>query len=271
MSAVPAAVPRNAPCPCGSGRKHKLCCGMTRDEERAAARRVEALLAATALPELFPLLRPDCKKFDAWAARVLARGPSLLEDPPQRLLDEALAALSRGERERIVRWPRETMPLGWQALRRDADEEQLVTALLLAAVVVGLNERGPLDPEVVELLDEDDLADPAEALALAVESRDLWSAVEAQIADDALESLPDELDDEAYEVLWDATLALEAARLATGRHRKRLVRLVGYVRRRLPLPEHPRASAGLAAACAAFERDRAVRGRLAALLLADAL
>src|SRR5207244_442809 len=46
--------PRNAPCPCGSGRKHKRCCGLTREQERQRARTIEVALEIASLPYWFP-------------------------------------------------------------------------------------------------------------------------------------------------------------------------------------------------------------------------
>ncbi len=269
-----AVVPRNASCPCGSGRKHKLCCGTTREQEREAERRDSALLAATRLPEAFPLLRPDCKKFDAWAAVVLERGAEIADQLPRWAIEAGIQALGRGERERIARWALETSPRAWTALREDADEDELVTVLLAASVMLGLIERlHPFRPESVGLLEDDPeaRADPVEALALVLEPADLWCLSEATSLDLALELLPEDLDDDLAEELWHRTVAEVATSLATARHRARLARLVGYVRFHLPAAGFPEASGALASACAAFEADRVVRARLAALLLEDLL
>jgi tellurite resistance protein len=63
----------------------------------------------------------------------------------------------------------------------------------------------------------------------------------------------------------------EAARLRSPHHERRLRRLVQRLRSQVPIAESAKASAILANACAAFERDPAVRAKLAALLLADSL
>ncbi|MGH3031327.1 MAG: SEC-C metal-binding domain-containing protein [Gaiellaceae bacterium] len=67
MSVAAPAVPRNRPCPCGSGRKHKLCCGTTRTEQWELRRREEELTAAAHLAATIPLARPASVEFDAWA------------------------------------------------------------------------------------------------------------------------------------------------------------------------------------------------------------
>jgi hypothetical protein len=262
-------VPRNAPCPCGSGKKHKLCCGTTRDEERALARAAEAVAAAAELPTLFPLVRPDCKKFDAWAEPVLRRG--LDESTPPTVVREGIDALTRGERHRIARWLPDSMPFAWEKLSRDLDEESLCVAVLAGAVTAGLSERLGVDCDLVELLDEGGSTDPVDALALVVDPCDLWNPLELQRADAALSSLDDELDDEAWEAARAAVLAAEVERLASKHHRSRLVRLVGYVEAQLPWPEFPHASNVVADACERFRRDRAVRPQLAVCLLGDLL
>jgi hypothetical protein len=109
------------------------------------------------------------------------------------------------------------------------------------------------------------------ALSLAIDPFDMWSPVEAQIAEEVVARLPDELDDELWDVAHDGVIAAQARQLASARHRKRLVRLVGYVRSHLPVPDFPRASQALDEACANFQRERALRTRLAAFLLAEAL
>jgi hypothetical protein len=262
-------VPRNAPCPCGSGRKHKLCCGTTRDEEWALTRAAEAVAAAAELPTLFPLARPDCKKFDAWAEPVLRRGFD--ESTPPTVIPEGVDALTRGERQRIARWLPESMPFAWEKLSREADGEALCVAVLAGAVTAGLSERLGVERDLLELLDENGDADPLNALALALEPCDLWNPLELQRAEAALSSLDDELDDEAWEAASAAVLGAEVERLASKRHRLRLVRLVGYVEAQLPSPEFPHASRLLAEACGQFRRDRKVRSQLAVYLLNDLL
>ena len=56
-------VPRNAPCPCGSGKKYKRCC---LDRERELFRKADVVEELFGLASMFPLLRPDCPEFDLW-------------------------------------------------------------------------------------------------------------------------------------------------------------------------------------------------------------
>ncbi len=110
--------------------------------------------------------------------------------------------------------------------------------------------------------------DAAETLALALEATDLWSIHEASLAEDALGRIPDSaLDDD----LFDAVIDSESTRLATRRHRRRLAVLVARLPDRLPSGAHPAPAAALLTACSEFDGRAAVRARLLALLLADAV
>ena len=86
-------VPRNAPCPCGSGLKYKRCC---LDRERELVRKADVLEELLSLPTMFPLLRPDSRELDAFL--------DARSDPEvtKGLIDEALAQLSEEERVRIA-------------------------------------------------------------------------------------------------------------------------------------------------------------------------
>jgi uncharacterized protein with PIN domain len=257
-------VPRNAPCPCGSGRKHKLCCGTTRDEERAQRRAVEGLFA---LPSGFPLLRPDSDDFEDWLTAHRA------ELQTRELIENAIDVVGATERERISRSFARWFPPVWASLVADVrDEVTAETAVLLGAVVAALAEERLPDELVLELLEDDpELADPAETLALCLEATDLWSFVDETAAHGAVAAIPYELDEDEYARRWDTALEREAARLLTRRHRRRLWLLVRRLSRELPIEEFPRTSHAVGLACAAFERDRRVRSRVAGMLLGDTL
>lgn len=246
------AVPRNAPCPCGSGRKHKLCCGTTRDQERELNEAVERVLQLAAD---FPHLRASSDSFDRWA--------DALDDltPERTVLDEGTAQLGRREQRRLVRAFADVIP----------GVERVAPVVLAAAVAGALAERRRPDPRALDLLEDDLVSDPAEVLAFAIEAGDVWSYLETCEADAAVAAIDDELDDEEYEEHWNAVLAREAKRLATGEHRKRLARLVAQLAVFEPCECHPRAWEAIAAACAAFQRDREVRGRVLVMLLTDSL
>jgi hypothetical protein len=249
--------PRNAPCPCGSGRKHKLCCGTTRDQERAIRERLELVRELVDLPGLFPELRPESGSFERWASGL--DQPVALDE---ELLAEGLEAIGRRDRHRIVRAHAERFPDVWAGLVAGVgDRETAERALLGGAVVFGLRERR-VDPDATAHLEECEACrgGPVEALARALGPHAVWSIHEALAAVAALD-----VDGSA------AALRDEATALASRWHRRRLDALVRRTRTQLPLAGLPLASAALAAACDAFEREREVREALLAALLADAV
>lgn len=266
-------IARNAPCPCGSGRKYKLCCGTTRAEERAFARRIEwqaeVLAEVMRLPTEFPRLRPEGEAFSAWVDDVAA------DDPLGASVKEGIARLEPKERRRIERTHAKEFPAVWHGFCDElgGDEEVAREAVVAGAVVAALNERQPPDADTLALLEESDdlLNDPCEALVFALQAGDLWSVYESIQVDEALRAIPEALDDEAYDAEWNGVVRAQAARLRSRWHDKRLKLLVGRLRARLPLADYPRSSSALLAACEAFERDDAMRRRLAELLLADSL
>lgn len=260
-----ALVPRNAPCPCGAGRKYKRCCI---DRERELVRRNEALEELLALPSLFPLLRPADDSFERWAEQHAGA------EPMRALIEEGGSLLPEAESVRIRRGHAREFPEVWESLVRDcADEREAEDAVLIGAVVAALQEERELDDGALELIEEvrDLQADPIEALAIAVDACNLWSLADATLADDALARIDPDLDDGAYEAVAEALLAERAAGAWTPTHERRLALLVGRVRARLPMQGRRRASRVLERACTAFDRDPDVRGRLAAMLLADTL
>ncbi len=259
-----ATIQRNGPCPCGSGRKHKLCCGRTRDEELADARRRELLLEIAALPTHFPLLRPDCPQFDEWADE-RARDGVGLDDLADESIEEGIARLGEAERRRIEEGVAEELPEAWGELCAELGDEALALATLLeGAVVAGLAERRPHDEPLLAFLEESEelLGDPLMALGLAVEPLDLWSAVEAARTAEAAEAAGDE---------WERAVDAEAAHLFSRRHHRRLDVLVERVRRELPVEGCPRASRVLLDACGRYGGEADFEASLAALLLGASL
>lgn len=225
-----------------------------------------ALEEAFLLPSSFPRLRARGRGAARWVTVVEAAG---LDDG---LVESGVAALGESERRRIVRECSRRHRRLWRTLVREVgDAEQAAEALISGAVVAAAVERMPPAASRLAFLEAEPGLHAAEALALAIRSDDLWSVVETAELDEALARLDAGLDGEEYGVLAEAIAARTAQRLVTRWHRRRLDVLVGRVAARLPHPGHPHASAALAHACGAFERHRAVRERLAALLLADSL
>jgi tetratricopeptide (TPR) repeat protein len=84
-----AKINRNAPCPCGSGKKYKRCC-LPRDQEAAAQRREEA--APVESPSLAPMVAFDDDSIDQLSNSVL----DLIKEGR---LDEAEEACRKLKRE----------------------------------------------------------------------------------------------------------------------------------------------------------------------------
>jgi hypothetical protein len=238
---------------------------------------VEELAAAACLAAAIPLARPASKEFDAWAEGVAAAGGAADEEDNGRLLDEGRSILTAVERGRILETVRRELPDLCATLEESVGEEALAKAILMGAVVAGVNERvRVLDTRALWLLEDDSAlrADPAEALSFALRADELWNATETLRVHDALDAIPDDDyddDDPELDRLWNRTVAAMAKRMATRAHRRRLERLVGYLRAELPIEGYRLTSEALAAACEAFDRNKSVRRRLMALLLANTL
>jgi hypothetical protein len=247
-----ASVPRNAPCPCGSGLKYKKCC---LDRERELEAEADALEELLSLASLFPLLRPFDPRFEAWAAATSG------DDLTQDLVEAGLQRVGRRERKRILR-------AADALLGAIGDEERQV--VLIGSVVAAVREQRDLDPTALDHLEscEGCRGEPAESLAAVLEPCDLWSVVEAERAEEALDRVPQAEHDEQF---FAATITLQAGAMWSEAHTRRLELLVGRVRAQLPLDGRPLASSALAEACSAVERELGARLRLAALLLADTL
>ena len=231
--------PRNAPCPCGSGRKYKKCC---LDHEPELQRRAEALEELLALPTLFPLLRPVDAEFERWASEHAG------EEVDRELIEAGGSRLPAAERERIATAHAREQRAVWASLVDDVgDEDDARTTLLIGAITAALSEERDVCPHCIALVEADPPPGPAEVLATFIEPGDLWSIEDAVLAED--ESNLPRL---AHERWSDA-------------HDRRLELLVERVAARLP--DDARVSA---AAVAAFRNNVRVRRRLAALLLEDA-
>ena len=255
-----ALVPRNAPCPCGSGLKYKRCC---LDRERELARRADALEVLGGLASLFPLMRPSGGELEEWLAA------HATPDPDPETTAAGVALLSPAERRAIVDAHLTRYPGGWQSLVDDVGGvETAEESAVIGALYAALRETRTPDHLAIQLLGDED--DPAEQLALTIDATDLWSIQEAAALDEVLASLDSDLDDDLYERVWIATIEHIAARFWTDAHERRLDVLVGRLRRQLrELP--PSAAEILGRACGTYENDPAMRERLGALLLSDTL
>jgi hypothetical protein len=109
------------------------------------------------------------------------------------------------------------------------------------------------------------------ALTLVLHPEQLWSAAEAERADQPLAELPDALDDKEYEQRWGALIGEFVERHWSPSHDRRLGLLAGRVRARLPADGFPKASAALVEDCRRIAEDEAFGQAIGAGLLADAV
>jgi len=253
---------RNDTCPCGSGRKVKRCCGV--DALRDLARlRVETAEELFELALNFPRYRPRTEEFDAWAR-------AAPDEPTDEAIEQGLSALDPPERERILAGFASEHPRVWEGVLADFGNDALAAEIVLkGAVVAGVAERlRPWDESFPLLEDGDEEVDPIVALASSIRATDVWSVIESGETAEALDAIPDELDDGEYERRWTEVLDLELRNRWTAWHDERLDVLVARVRESLPDPDFPVASSSVLAACDQLD---ALRQRLAAALLSDSL
>jgi SEC-C motif len=262
-----ALAPRNAPCPCQSGRKYKKCCGADRESELALERRIEALESIARLAFRSPQLLPAVDAYDLWVGEVLARRR-------RPVPDEAIETLGKQEIERIVTACFGLFREEWEELSGlVADEREALGALLAGAVAAGIRDCAPIGGGwIADIEDDEELAsDPARSLGYLLEGEMLWEIADGDVATAALRRVPDWVDDDVYDVEFWVVLDATAAELGTDWHRARLARLVDRIRGELPFAGYPRATAALERACRRFVDDPAVPVRLAATLLSDML
>ena len=254
-------IARNAPCPCGSGVKYKRCCS---SRERELAREADALEVLVGLGSLFPLMRPCGGDFEPWLA---AHATS---EPDRETIDAGLALLTEDEGRALLDTHASAYPDVWQGLGRDVGgAETAEPAALVGAITAALGESRHPDALALALIADE--RDRAEALAFAIDATNLWSIAESLVLDAALAELDEDLDDDAYAVLWQATVEREARRLWTDAHARRLDVLVERLRAQLSTLKPKAAARVLSDACAAYAEDERMRGRLGALLLSDTL
>ncbi len=199
-------VPRNAPCPCGSGLKYKRCCI---DREPELARKARALGILSMLGTLFPLMRPCGGDCEEWLAA------HATPDPNPETIETGVSRLTPEDQHQVVEAFASQYPDDWRELVVDAGgtetaEESAVAGALGAA----LREARMPDQLALDLLDDD--GDAAKELALAIDATNLWSIDESSGLDEVL--------------LWTAAVERVAERLWTDLHARRLNVLV----RRLP-------------------------------------
>ena len=252
---------RNDPCPCGSGKKYKRCCGFDRATERANELRLEAVHEIVLLAYASPRLVPDSDTFDAWVGALLAKetgidveaGIRSIGDLEARRIIEACAAVHAD------RWTELVDQVG--------DETHACLYLLGSAVNAGIRDHRPVERWMVELTEGE--CKPGEALALCLDGDRLWSRAEGIAAERAVDAIPEWVDDEEYDALFHPSVARVAQHHATDWHARRLARIVRRVEAQLPFEGLAEATENVRADCVRFAEDEAFRADLAATLLSD--
>jgi hypothetical protein len=252
---------RNEPCPCGSGVKFKRCCI---GRERELERREDALEVLVWLGTLFPLMRPCGGELEPWLVEHATHVPDW------ETINDGIARLTEDEGLALIDAYVSRYPGVWRGLVEDVSGLDTAESVLLAgAFAATLREWREPEPLRLALIAETE--DPAEALALALDGTNLWSVVDATLLDELLAALDQDLDEDAYTVVWDATVERLARRLCSDAHARRLDVLVERIVAWSSTHEDHAAAPKLRDACAAFARDEHVRARVAALLLSDTI
>ncbi|HEX6701512.1 MAG TPA: SEC-C domain-containing protein [Gaiellaceae bacterium] len=257
------AVPRNAPCPCGSGKKFKLCHGTTRSEDHAYARREAALEEARELALLFPFLRPRGRRLLAHADRAAA-GLGDGEGPPEELVEGLASRVGDRERRRLVASYARLCPDPWAGLVRDLGDHELAKRLIVEGAVRAAIAERRIPPRrmlsAVETAD-DILGCPETALPFLLAPQYVWTVLEASCVLEALDWSEARTEHELR------ALDELASAWTTRVHQDRVRALARHIRRRLPIDGFPRTSRLLAEGAAEVERDAEFVHEVASTLL----
>lgn len=255
-------VARNAPCPCGSGLKYKKCHGLTRGEEVALRRRLDALAEAHDLAAVFPFLRPEGVEVLAYAERVadeLGDDEDVGPDHGER----GLPLLSSEDRRRLVASYASRYPGPWQEVcEQVGDPDVAARGLAVGAIRAAIAERRLPLRGVLEEVEaaRETIETPAKALLFCLQPSHVWALLDAFAAAEASAGAEEPgawlraIDEVAWEQLDEE-------------HGDRVRTLARHLARRLPLPGLPRASELLARGCDEVQHERDLADELAACLL----
>jgi hypothetical protein len=225
-------------CICGSGRPFRGCHGLRGRERRGRGHELQALGELHDLGLLFPFVRPRGVVIGAFADRVASAIGETPRDTSPTEAAEGVRLLSDGERRRLVRSWAGRYPERWRKLCAAVGDTRLGEVTLVASAVRGaVADRVSCPRELIAELEEGIFEDaPVAAVALVLAPPAVWS----------------------FEDVVTGRNDVNAGHVARARTQ------VGRLRRRLPLPELPRASATLIRGCDVADDDHA--SGLAALL-----
>jgi hypothetical protein len=211
----------------------------------------------------FPWLRPESTGVLRFSEEVADELGSNDGEVPLERIAEGVALFGPDERRCLVSGFAGRHPDEWAAVGSDAgDVPALERSLVAGAVRVAILERRL--PPLLRLDHLERGIAPAhsarEILAVTLQPEAVWSVIDRQEAAQAAERADTERD-------WlRAILAVGVARLHEV-HAARVRTLAAALRRRLPAPRFPAASALLDDACACAERDLAFAEEVALALL----
>jgi hypothetical protein len=246
---------RNAPCPCGSGRKFKRCHGQAPGAAAGEQRKLDALGEVRDLAALFPFLRPGGESFGRFADRAADELGMHDGDIPQEVVEEGMALIDARGRRRLVESFASANGRLWRALCTSVGDPDLAArALVAGAVRAAIGER-QLPPRSV--LEEAERAEqvidtPAKALLFLVSGAGVWSILDAAAAGESASGFP------LGSPPWLRAVDAVAWEVAGAAHDARFRQLTRHLARRLPLARLPRLSVLLAEACSAVRDDDAL-------------
>jgi hypothetical protein len=244
---------RNEPCPCGSGSKHKRCCGL------GPARRA-ALVDVQNAAAFLPSLRPVGAAVLGYCGRVANELGENEGSVPDDVLAGGVALVDDTDRAQIVSTFSAAAPDVWERLLEIANHAE--RELAGSAVRGAICDRRPVPrTQLVVIEMEENLPDEVGVrLGAVLPSGAVWSLADAE---NVLPELPRGF---LWRRVWEPTEGPLLDRVEDW-HVERVRLLCDALHRHLPLPSLPRASQIVLADCEAVLRDESQARRTAATLL----
>lgn len=218
---------------------------------------------AASLAGWFPWLRPEGTKFRAYADEIAAELGANDGEVPAEAIDDGVALLSAAERRRLAETFVSRQPAEWAAVQADVGHlVALEPALVAGAVRVAILERR-LPPTLrLDHLERGiaPVRSPRDALAVTLPPETIWSVVDGLAAIQAAAAAETEAE-------WLRAIMVVAHARIHDAHASRVQALGSSLRRRLPAPGFPSASALLDDAYALAESRRDFAETVALALL----